>query len=57
MKISIRDLERELSPEEQAELEAAEQLQPVFDGDSPAMTAEQLQQFKRSKETGERNHS
>ncbi len=47
MKMKLSDLPPELSTEEQAELEAAEKIPPVFDEDSPAMTAEQLLQFKR----------
>ena len=39
--------ERELTAEEQLELEAAEQRDPVFDVDSPLMSDEQLLQFKR----------
>ena len=47
VKMSIKDLDRTLSDEEMHELEAAEQLHPVFDADSPEMTADMLQQFKR----------
>ena len=47
VKMSIKDLDRTLSDEEMQELEAAEQLHPVFDEDSPEMTADMLQQFKR----------
>ena len=47
VKMSIKDLDRTLSGEEMQELEAAEQLHPVFDADSPEMTADMLQQFKR----------
>ncbi|MGM9590560.1 MAG: BrnA antitoxin family protein [Aristaeellaceae bacterium] len=47
VKMSIKDLDRTLSSEERQELEAAEQMHPVFDADSPEMTAEMLQQFKR----------
>ena len=47
VKMKLSDLPLELTAEEQAELEAAEKLPPVFDEDSPAMTAEQLLQFKR----------
>lgn len=47
VKMSIKDLDRTLSDEEMQELEAAEQLHPVFDADSPEMTADMLQQFKR----------
>ena len=37
----------ELTEAEQAELEAAEKLQPVFDEECPPMTEEQLRQFVR----------
>ena len=47
VKMSIKELDRTLSAEEMQELEAAEQLNPVFDADSPEMTADMLQQFKR----------
>ena len=53
-KMSIKDIGRELSPEEQAELEAAASLPPVFDEDSPEMTAETLLEFKRMRQS-ERN--
>ena len=45
--IGMKDLNYELTSEEQSELDAAAKLPPVFDDDSPAMTEEQLQQFKR----------
>ena len=47
VKMNLRDLSPELLPEELEELDAAEWKAPVFDADSPAMTPEQLQQFKR----------
>ena len=47
VKMNLRDLSPELLPEELEELDAAERKAPVFDADSPAMTPEQLQQFKR----------
>lgn len=47
VKMSIKDLDRTLSGEEMQELAAAEQMQPVFDADSPEMTADMLLQFKR----------
>ena len=47
VKMSIKDLDRTLSSEEMQELEAAEQLHPAFDTDSPEMTADMLLQFKR----------
>jgi len=46
VKMSMKDLDRTLSSEELQELEAAEQLQPIFDADSPEMTADMLRQFK-----------
>lgn len=45
--MSIKDLDRTLSGEEMQDLAAAEQMQPVFDADSPEMTADMLLQFKR----------
>lgn len=46
VKMTMNDLNTELSAEELRELEAAEKKQPVFDEDSPSMTMEQLMQFK-----------
>ena len=46
-KITLNELNAELSNKELQELEAAESKTPVFDEDSPAMTPEQLLQFKR----------
>ncbi|MBR1559257.1 MAG: BrnA antitoxin family protein [Clostridia bacterium] len=46
-KMRLSDLPEELTPEELAELEAAEKLTPVYDEDCPEMTVEQLLQFKR----------
>ena len=46
-KMTLNELNQELTPEEIRELEAAEAKTPVFDEDSPAMTMEQLMQFKR----------
>ena len=43
----MNELTAELTTEEIRELEAAEKMPPVFDEDSPEMTAEQLLQFKR----------
>lgn len=43
----MNELTAELTPEEIREMEAAEKMAPVFDEDSPEMTAEQLLQFKR----------
>ena len=47
MKMMLNDLKQDLSAEELRELEAAEKQEPVLDDDSPAMTPEQLKQFKR----------
>jgi len=47
VKITLNDLMQTPSEEELRELEAAEAMAPVFDEDSPEMTAEQLIQFKR----------
>ena len=47
VKMSFKDLDRALSGEEMQDLAAAEQMQPVFDADSPEMTADMLLQFKR----------
>ncbi len=47
VRIKLNDLNKELSPEELKELEAAEKKEPVYDEDSPAMSMEQLMQFKR----------
>ena len=47
VKMSFKDLDRTLSGEEMQDLAAAEQMQPVFDADSPEMTADMLLQFKR----------
>lgn len=46
-KMTLNDLKQEMTAEELRELETAEQKKPVFDEDSPAMTQEQLMQFKR----------
>lgn len=47
VKMTLNDLMQAPSEEELRELEAAEAMAPVFDEDSPEMTAEQLIQFKR----------
>lgn len=47
VKMHIKELDGTLTSEEMRELEAAEQLRPVFDADSPEMTADMLLQFKR----------
>ena len=46
-KIGLQDLDGALSDQELQEIEAAERKAPVFDEDSPEMTAEMLLQFKR----------
>lgn len=46
-KITMNELNAELTREELQELEAAERIPAVFDEESPAMTTEQLLQFKR----------
>ena len=46
-KLNIKELNKELSMDELSELDAAAALPPVFDNDSPEMTAEMLLQFKR----------
>ena len=53
-KLNIKELNKELSMDELSELDAAAALPPVFDNDSPEMTAEMLLQFKRVRQ-GERN--
>ena len=47
--MSLSDLSKDLTAEELKELEAAESRHPVVDEDSPAMTMEQLLQFKSIK--------
>ena len=47
IKMTLNDLKLAPSDDELRELEAAESKEPVFDEDSPAMTVEQLIQFKR----------
>ena len=47
VKMTLNELGTELTEEELRELQAAETKPPVFDEDSPAMTEEQLMQFKR----------
>ena len=48
VKMTLTDLNQELTAEELQELEAAEKKEPVFDDDSPMMMREQLMQFKRA---------
>ena len=47
VKMTLNELSTDLTAEELLELEAAESREPVYDEDSPAMTMEQLMQFKR----------
>ena len=44
--VTLKELDPELTAEEKRELEAAENRMPVFDEDCPAMTVEQLKQFR-----------
>ena len=46
-KVMMNSLPAELTPEEAAELEAAEKMPIVFDDDCPEMTNEMLKQFHR----------
>lgn len=46
-KVTMYSLPTELTPEELAELEAAEKMPITFDDDCPEMTAEKLEQFHR----------
>ena len=47
MKMSLNDIGINLSEEELLELEAAEKKDIIFDDDSPEMTMDMLNQFKR----------
>lgn len=47
VKMTFKKLSPELTEEEVRELEAAELRSPVYDEESPEMTMEQLQEFKR----------
>ena len=47
VKMTMKELSRELTAEELRELEAAEKMEPVFDDNSPLLMREQLMQFKR----------
>ena len=47
VKMTMNELNTQLTDEELMELQAAESMTPVFDADSPQMTFEQLMQFKR----------
>lgn len=46
-KMDMNSLDKTLTVEELQELDAAEHKLPVFDEDSPEMTADMLLQFKR----------
>lgn len=46
-KVTMNSLPAELTPEEMAELEAAEKMPVTFDDDCPEMTADMLKQFHR----------
>ena len=46
-RMNFKDLQEGLTPEEQAEIEAASTMPIVFDEDCPEMTAEMLAQFKK----------
>ena len=46
VKMTLNEINQDLTGEELRELEAAEKKEPVFDDDSPAMMREQLMQFK-----------
>lgn len=46
-KVTMNSLPAELTPEEMAELEAAEKIPVTFDDDCPEMTSEMLKQFHR----------
>ncbi len=45
--MSLNELSNEITEQEALELEAAEKMAPLFDEDSPALTLDQLRQFKR----------
>lgn len=47
VKMTFKELSPELTEDEVRELEAAELRSPVYDEESPEMTMEQLQEFKR----------
>ena len=51
-KIRFDELNKELSPDEMREIEAAAAIPTVFDEDSPEMTPEMLMQFKRMNREG-----
>ena len=47
VRCKLSDLQPQPTSEELREIDAAERLATVFDEDSPAMTEEQLRQFRR----------
>ena len=47
VKMKFKDLDNNITAEEMMELEAAEKMMPMYDEESPEMTEEMLQQFKR----------
>ena len=47
VKMTFKELSPELTEDEVRELEAAELRSPVYDEESPEITMEQLQEFKR----------
>lgn len=46
-KVMMNSLSPELTPEEMAEIEAAEKLPVIFDDDCPEMTEDMLREFHR----------
>ncbi len=46
--MTLNELSNEITEPEAIELEGAEKVAPSFDEDSPAMTMDQLMQFKRT---------
>ncbi|MCR5824113.1 MAG: hypothetical protein K6G60_06765 [Lachnospiraceae bacterium] len=46
-KMTLNGFSNEITEQEALELEAAEKMAPLFDEDSPALTLDQLRQFKR----------
>ena len=53
VRMTMNELNAELTAEELREREAAESSHPVFDNDSPAMTVEQLMQWNKIKDPNE----
>ena len=47
VRMSIKEIDKELTKEELEEIKNAENREPFFDEDSPEMTPEQLQQFRK----------